>query len=157
MSKDLDVRHCQKNFSKWAWMHSSLRTSVRRTRNQGLDTNTLTMTTIAAEKIVQITSQPLVGTLPGPVDDGSSSGLSDPDDRTGNEDGNDAQDVEEDGSDVYDTEAETERLEETPRTQRNVLLTPSVTTLVQHRGSRTGEEQREETPTGKSHNHIRIA
>ena len=83
------------------------------------------------------------------VDDGSSSSLSDPDDRTGNEDGDDAQDGEEDGSDVYDTEAETERLEKTPRKQRDVLLTLSDGAFPDGEDLVVGEEQREGLPMGE--------
>ncbi len=112
------------------------------------------MTTIAEEKIIQEPAERLVDNvaidgLPAQAEEGSSSGLSDPDDRTGNEDGNDAQEVEEEGSEAYDTEAETERLEETPQKQRNVLLTPSITALADQSALRTDEEQREETPDGK--------
>ena len=105
------------------------------------------MSTIAEEKILQMAAEPFVDndihdSLLGRVDDGSSSGLSDPDDRTGNEVGDDAPDPEEDGSDAYDTEAETERIEETPRNQRNVLLTPSNGTLPDYEDLRVGDQQR---------------
>ena len=109
---------------------------------------------IAEEKILKMAAETPVGSathnsLPGRVDDGSSSGLSDPDDRTGNEDGDDALDPEEDGTDAYDTEAETERLEETPQKQRNVLLTPSNGTFPDHEDLRVDEEQREGTAIGE--------
>ena len=109
------------------------------------------MSTIAEEKILQMAAENTVGrkSPPGRVDDGSSSGLSDPDDRTGNEDGDDLPDPGEDGSDAYDTEAETERLEETPRKQRNVLLTPSNEIFPDEEDPRIDEEQREETPVGE--------
>ena len=117
------------------------------------------MTTIAEQRIAQVPDEPLVGVvatenLPSQVGEGSSSDLSEPDDRTGNEDGSNAQDPEEDGSDVFDTEAETERLEETPRKQRNVLLTPSITTLADHRDLKTDHEQRAGTTIGKSDEYI---
>lgn len=82
------------------------------------------------------------------VDDGSSSSLSEPDDRTGNEDGDDAQDAEEDVSDDFDTEAETERIEETPQKQRNVLLTMS-NAVFPNGEFIVGEEQREGSAMGK--------
>lgn len=86
------------------------------------------MSTITKSELLNLVSEPHLSRAVDDdsldqVDDGSSSSLSEPDDRTGNEDGDDAQDAEADGSDGFDTEAETERLEKTPRKQRNVLLT----------------------------------
>ena len=83
------------------------------------------------------------------VDDGTSSSLSDPGDRTGNEDAEDAQDPEVDGSDAYDTEAETERLEKTPRKQRNVLLTSSTGSCNDREGLAADQAQIEGSPNRK--------
>lgn len=55
-----------------------------------------------------------------PVEDGSSSSLSEPGDQSDNQDFDDQEDAED--LDNYDTEAETERLEETPRKPRNVVV-----------------------------------
>lgn len=112
------------------------------------------MSTITESKLPPRTSDAAVGStvlsnLLGQVEDGSSSSLSDPDDRTGNEDVDDARDGEEDRSEAYDTEAETERLERTPRKQRNVLLTSSDGTLPKREGSTTDHQRREESAGGK--------
>ena len=72
-----------------------------------------------------------------PDEAGSSSSLSEPGDRSADEASNPqtGQDGEEiDDLEESDTEAETERLEKTPRNQRNVLLTPANGVLQQPEG-----------------------
>ena len=114
------------------------------------------MSTLVESELSKLVSAPRVDRtthdgLLDQVDDDSSSSLSEPDDRTGNEDGDDAQCAEEDISDEFDTEAETERLEKTPRKQRDVLLTPSNTAFPEGEELVVRVEQREASPIGEYH------
>ena len=86
----------------------------------------------------------LVDPPPDPDEGGSSSSLSEPGDRSADEEISNPDLSPLNGTvddvDLSDTEAETERLEKTPHKQRNVVLSPANGILLQREGSREVEE-----------------